>query len=75
MPRGNRPWTAACTSPGRKERQRYRHIGLSDATSFACSNLLDSGGAGNDLIKPTAAARDRCNKRGASLHLGLGELF
>jgi len=33
---------------------------------FACSNLLDTGdGAGNDLIKPTPATRDRCDERGA----------
>jgi hypothetical protein len=40
---------------------------MANAAPFARSNLLDSGGTGNDLIKPTAAARDRCDKRGARL--------
>ena len=53
--------------PRRKERQRNRHIDLSNAALFARSNLLDSDGTGNDLIKPTAAARDRCDKRSARL--------
>jgi hypothetical protein len=30
--------------PGRKERHRNRHIGLSDAAFFARSNLIDSDG-------------------------------
>ena len=51
----------------RKERQRNRHIDLANAALFAHSYLLDSDGANNDLIKPTAAARNRRNKRGARL--------
>jgi hypothetical protein len=52
---------------GREESQRYRHIDLSNAALLAHSDLINSGGAGNDLIKPTAAVRDRCDKRGAGL--------
>src|SRR5207249_12020479 len=53
---------------GREERERDRHIDLSNAAVVADSNLLDTGhGASNNLIKPTPAARDRCNKRGAGL--------
>jgi len=53
---------------GREERERDRHIDLSDAAFVPRSDLLDSGdGAGNDLIKPTSATRDRCDERGASL--------
>jgi hypothetical protein len=41
---------------------------LSNAAFVACSNLLHTGdGAGNDLIKPTPATRDRCDERGAGL--------
>src|SRR5260370_5581203 len=53
---------------GREERERDRHIDLSNAAFVACSNLRDTGhGAGNNLIKPTAAARDRCDECGAGL--------
>ena len=53
---------------GREERERDRHIDLSNAAFFACSNLLDTGdGAGNDLLKPTPATRDRGNERGTGL--------
>ena len=45
---------------GREERERDRHIDLSNAAFVSCSNLLDAGdGAGNDLIKPTPATRGR----------------
>ena len=41
---------------------------LVDIAFFACSNLLDTGdGAGNDLLKPTPATRDRGNERGTGL--------
>ena len=40
---------------------------LANAALFAPSNLLDGDGANNDLTKPTAAARNRRNKRGARL--------
>src|SRR5215471_12324214 len=41
---------------------------LSNAAFFACSNLVDTGdGAGNDLIKPAPATRDRSDQRGAGL--------
>jgi hypothetical protein len=59
------PWKK--TPMKREERERDCHIDLSNAAFFARSNLLDTDGAGNDLIKPTPAARDRCDKRGASL--------
>ena len=50
----------------REESQRDRHIDLSNAAFVPRSNLLDTGdGAGNDLIKPTSATRDRCDERGA----------
>src|SRR5258707_15305432 len=53
---------------GREERERDRHIDLSDAAFVAGSNLLDTGhGAGDNLIKPTSAARDRCDECGAGL--------
>jgi len=61
------PFDGRLHQPGRKERQRYRHIDLANAASFARGNLLDNGGAGNDLKKPTPAARDRCDKRRARL--------
>ena len=53
--------------PRCEERQRNRHIDLANATLFTRSNLLDTDGTGNDLIKPTTAACDRCDKRGAGL--------
>ena len=53
---------------GREERERDRHIDLSNAAFVPCSDLLDTGdGAGNDLIKPTSATRDRCDERDAGL--------
>src|SRR5205807_5059252 len=53
---------------GREERERDRHIDLSNAAFVAGSNLLDtSHGASNNLIKPTPAARDRCDECGAGL--------
>src|SRR5438067_2332258 len=53
---------------GREERERDRHIDLSNAAFVAGSNLLDTGhGASNNLIKPTPAARDRCDECGAGL--------
>src|SRR5258708_2820363 len=67
-PRGSRPSTAAFHEVGREERERDRHIDLSNAAFVACSNLLDTGhGASNNLIKPTPAARDRCDECGAGL--------
>jgi hypothetical protein len=52
---------------GREECERYRHIDLSDAAFVPRRNLLDTGdGAGNDLINPTSATRDRCDERGAT---------
>src|SRR5258707_7502282 len=43
---------------GREERERDRHIDLSNAAFVAGSNLLDTGhGASNNLIKPPPAAR------------------
>jgi hypothetical protein len=54
---------------GREERERDRHIDLSNAAFLARINLLDTGdGAGNNLIKPTPTTCDRCNER----HAGLG---
>jgi hypothetical protein len=51
---------------GREERERDRHIDLSNAAFVARGNLLDTGdSAGDDLIKPTPAARDRCDERRA----------
>src|SRR5262249_9129101 len=45
---------------GREERQRDRHIDLSNAAFVSCNNVLDAGdGAGNDLVKPTPATRGR----------------
>src|SRR5262249_20644167 len=53
---------------GREERERDRHIDLSNAAFVARSKLLDTGdGAGNDLSKPTLAARHRCDERSAGL--------
>ena len=53
---------------GREERERDRHIDLSNAAFVAGSNLLDTGhSASNNLIKPTPAARDRCDECGAGL--------
>ena len=52
---------------GREESQRNRHTDLSNAAFFARGNLIDTEGAGNDLIKPTPAVRDRCDKLGAGL--------
>jgi hypothetical protein len=53
---------------GREERERDRHIDLSNAAFVTRSNLLDIGhGASNNLIKPTPAARDRCDECGAGL--------
>jgi len=53
---------------GREERERDRHIDLSNAAFVAGGNLLDTGhGASNNLIKPTPAARDRCDECGAGL--------
>src|SRR5437763_5913002 len=41
---------------------------LSNAAFVAGGNLLDIGhGASNNLIKPTPAARDRCDEYGAGL--------
>src|SRR5262249_46016296 len=49
---------------GREERERDRHVDLSNAAFVARSDLLDTGdGAGNDLIKPTSATRNRCDER------------
>ena len=53
--------------PRCEERQRNRHIDLANAALFTRSNLLDTDGTGNDLKKPTPAARDRCDKCGARL--------
>src|SRR6266446_468619 len=45
---------------GREEGERDCHIDLPKAAFVPRGNLLDSGdGAGNDLSKPTSAARDR----------------
>jgi hypothetical protein len=45
---------------GREEGERDRHIDLSNAAFLAPGNLLDTvDGAGNELIKPTPAARNR----------------
>ena len=63
MPRGNRPSTAACTEFRREERERDRHIDLSNAAFFACRDLLDAGdSANNDLFKPATTAGDGCDK-------------
>ena len=52
----------------REERERDRHIDLSNAAFVARSNLLDTGdSAGNNLIEPMPATRDRCDERGAGL--------
>ena len=41
---------------------------MSNAAFVPRSDLFDTGdGAGNDLIKPTSATRDRCDERGAGL--------
>src|SRR5258708_26527980 len=53
---------------GREERERDRHIDLSNAAFVTRSNLLDTGhGASNNLIKPTPATGDRCDECGAGL--------
>src|SRR5437868_702123 len=53
---------------GREDRERDRHIELSNAAFVAGGKLLDTGhGASNTLIKPTPAARDRCDECGAGL--------
>src|SRR5262245_19505330 len=53
---------------GREEGERDFHIDLSNAAFVTHSNLLDTGdGAGNDLIKPAPATRNRCDERGAGL--------
>src|SRR5260370_5278640 len=53
---------------GREERERDRHIDLSNAAFVAGGNLLDTGhGGSNNLIKPTPAACDRCDECGAGL--------
>src|SRR6266481_3982827 len=53
---------------GREERERDHHIDLSNAEFVARGNLLDTGdGAGDDLIKPTPAARYRYDERSAGL--------
>src|SRR5260370_19267647 len=52
---------------GREERERDRHIDLSNAAFVAGSDLLDTHGASNNLIKPTPAARDRCDECDAGL--------
>ena len=51
---------------GREERERDRHIDLSNAAFVAGGNLLDTG-ASNNLIKPTPAACDRYDECGAGL--------
>jgi hypothetical protein len=67
IPRGL-PFDGSLHQFRREERERDRHIDLSNAAFVACSNLLDAGdGAGNDLTKPTPATRDRCDERGAGL--------
>src|SRR5262249_4403364 len=44
------------------------HIDLSNAAFVARSKLLGTGdGAGNDVSKPTPAARHRCDERSAGL--------
>src|SRR5437667_11318362 len=59
----------------REESERDRHIDLSNAASLPRSDLLDTGdGAGNNLIKPTPATRDRCDERGAGLGASCGDI-
>src|SRR5947199_2413906 len=49
---------------GREEGERDCHIDLSNAAFLARRNLLvTDDGAGNDLIKPAPAARNRCDER------------
>jgi hypothetical protein len=49
---------------GREERERDRHIDLSNAPFVAGSNLLDTGqGASNNLIKPDATSLARVSTR------------
>jgi hypothetical protein len=48
----------------REERERDRHIDLSNAPFVAGSNLLDTGqGASNNLIKPDATSLARVSTR------------
>jgi hypothetical protein len=54
----------------REERERYRHIDLSNTTCLARSKLLDGRGTSNDLIKPTSGTRDRCDERGLGFRHG-----
>ena len=57
---------------GRQERERDRHVDLSNTAFVAGSNLLDTGhGAGNNLIKPMPAACDRCDECGTGLSANL----
>src|SRR6202795_4080060 len=52
----------------REERERDRHIDLSNAAFFACRDLLDAGdSANNDIFKPATTAGDGCDKWGAGL--------
>jgi hypothetical protein len=47
---------------GREERERDRHIDLSNAAFIPRSDLLDTGdGAGNHFVKPAPTTRDRCD--------------
>jgi hypothetical protein len=66
IPRGNRPLNGSLHEFGCEEGERNRHVDLSNAAVLARSNLLDTGdGAGNDLIAPTPAARNRSDERRA----------
>jgi len=49
--------------PRCEERQRYRHIDLSNAAVLAHRDLVDRDDAGNDLIEPVSATCDRCVAR------------
>src|SRR5438034_11137930 len=53
---------------GREEREGDGTIDLSNAEIVPCRNILETGrGASKNLIKPTPAARDRCDEYGAGL--------
>src|SRR4029077_7349840 len=62
------PFDGSLHEFGCEESERDCHIDLANAAFLARRNLIDTGdGAGNELIKPTPAARNRRDERGAGL--------
>src|SRR5436309_1529997 len=67
------PFDGSLHEVRREERERDGHIDLSNAAFVAGGNLLDTGhGASNNLIKPTSAARDRCETSVARVSARIG---